>query len=480
MDRMKEILERIAAIEVELRSEDSDPDALKVEYDGLKAEMKGIEDKAETRKKLLDDVAHERKGTPVTNINIVEERTFDSASPEYRSAFYKKLAKEAGVVIRSGSELSEIEQRAYTHTTGNTGAVVPLNTINRIKELVSSWTTLLDDVVIDKFVQQYEVPRHTAIAAGDAAIASEGSANESDEQDTFDTIPLAGQDIVKHIEVTENLMLQSIDAFEDWIVRHIIQRIYHRMNATIYAELEDAQYGIKAANKFAVASLDEATVRSALAAIKGDGASVIYANQATIYGAIAAVQDTTGRPLFLQSTYSDNPLIVGRAYSAQVKLDDSLANNIIWVGKPGEIAANEFEAPNVMTDIDVKTRKRIFGGFAKFDTLPMRDDCFAKITITPTPLSSEAKITAFSIGEATGAVTESAKTIAVTVPNGTTVTALTAVFTASAGSSVFVGGVKQVSGTTKNDFTSSVVYTVVPEDDSKTVSYTVTVTEAQG
>ena len=117
MDRMKEILERIAAIEVELRSEDSDPDVLKAEYDGLKAEMKSIEDKAETRTKLLDDVAHERKGTPVTNINIVEERTFDSASPEYRSAFYKTLAKEAGVVIRSGSELTEIEQRAYTHTT---------------------------------------------------------------------------------------------------------------------------------------------------------------------------------------------------------------------------------------------------------------------------------------------------------------------------------------------------------------------------
>ena len=242
------------------------------------------------------------------------------------------------------------------------------------------------------------------------------------------------------------------------------------MNATIYAELEDAQYGIRAANKFAVASLDEATVRSALAAIKGDGASVIYANQATIYGAIAAVQDTTGRPLFLQSTYSDNPLIVGRAYSAQVKLDDSLANNIIWVGKPSEIAANEFEAPNVMTDIDVKTRKRIFGGFAKFDTLPMRDDCFAKITITPTPLSSEAKITAFSIGEATGVVTESTQGYCCHRPEWNGCDRSYSCLYASAGSSVFVGGVKQVSVPPRTTSPHLLSNTVVPEDDSKTVS----------
>jgi len=55
------------------------------------------------------------------------------------------------------------------------------------------------------------------------------------------------------------------------------------------------------------------------------------------------------------------------------------------------------------------------------------------------------------------------------------VTALVATFTASAGSSVTVGSTIQVTGTTSNNFTSPVVYTVTAADIS-TQDYTVTVT----
>lgn len=64
--------------------------------------------------------------------------------------------------------------------------------------------------------------------------------------------------------------------------------------------------------------------------------------------------------------------------------------------------------------------------------------------------------------------------IAVSVLTGTNVTALVARFTVSAGASVKVGSVTQVSGTTANDFTSPVIYTVIAADGS-TKAYTVTV-----
>jgi hypothetical protein len=64
----------------------------------------------------------------------------------------------------------------------------------------------------------------------------------------------------------------------------------------------------------------------------------------------------------------------------------------------------------------------------------------------------------------------------VAVPFGTNVAALVATFTTT-GVSVTVGGVAQVSGTTPNNFTSSVVYRVTAED-SLTADYTVTVTIA--
>jgi hypothetical protein len=76
-----------------------------------------------------------------------------------------------------------------------------------------------------------------------------------------------------------------------------------------------------------------------------------------------------------------------------------------------------------------------------------------------------------------GIIDEEAKTIALTVPNGTAVTALVATFIKSEKSSVKVGEVAQESGVTANDFTTPVSYVVTAEDET-TSTYTVTVTIA--
>jgi lysophospholipase L1-like esterase len=76
----------------------------------------------------------------------------------------------------------------------------------------------------------------------------------------------------------------------------------------------------------------------------------------------------------------------------------------------------------------------------------------------------------------TGTINETGKTIAVTMPFGTDVTSLVATFSTS-GASVRIGAMTQTSGTTVNDFTSPVDYTVVAADGT-TASYTVTVTVA--
>lgn len=92
--------------------------------------------------------------------------------------------------------------------------------------------------------------------------------------------------------------------------------------------------------------------------------------------------------------------------------------------------------------------------------------------------SSSKNITAFSFTQGTGVITQgdTTGTIAVTVPYGTALTALVATFTTT-GSSVTVEGVTQVSGTTPNNFTSAVTYTVTASDGT-TKDYTVTVTVA--
>ena len=108
------------------------------------------------------------------------------------------------------------------------------------------------------------------------------------------------------------------------------------------------------------------------------------------------------------------------------------------------------------------------------------EDGTTKKTYTITKLvtlSSEKDILTFSFAEQTGAATidGTAHTIAIEVGYGINRNGLIATFTHSPNSTVKVGATDQVSGTTPNDFTSDVTYTVTAEDAS-TLDWVVTVT----
>lgn len=87
--------------------------------------------------------------------------------------------------------------------------------------------------------------------------------------------------------------------------------------------------------------------------------------------------------------------------------------------------------------------------------------------------SSAKTITAFSLNGVTGTINETVKTVLVDMPCGTDLTSLVATFVTT-GVNVKVGSTIQISGTTTNNFTTSVIYTVTAADAS-TVNYTVTV-----
>jgi hypothetical protein len=96
-------------------------------------------------------------------------------------------------------------------------------------------------------------------------------------------------------------------------------------------------------------------------------------------------------------------------------------------------------------------------------------------TANSSPSSAKA-ITAYSLSGNTGVINETAKSIAVTVPYGTSLIALVTTYT-STGSIVTVGTTIQTSGTTPNDFTSPVIY-IVTAADGTLATYNVTVTVA--
>ncbi len=81
----------------------------------------------------------------------------------------------------------------------------------------------------------------------------------------------------------------------------------------------------------------------------------------------------------------------------------------------------------------------------------------------------------FSNPEVTGNINNVDKTIILDVPFGTDVSNLIADFTISTNASITVGATAQISGTTSNDFSSPVIYTVTAENMTSNMDWTVTV-----
>ena len=125
------------------------------------------------------------------------------------------------------------------------------------------------------------------------------------------------------------------------------------------------------------------------------------------------------------------------------------------------VTANDFTAPVAYTVTDAN------GGTTTYTT-----------TVTVAAAAAKAA-TAFSFAgypAVAGTIDETAKTIAISLPNGSSVTALVATF-ATTGSTVKVGTAVQTSGVTANDFTNPVAY-VVTAADGTTATYTVTASVA--
>ena len=102
-------------------------------------------------------------------------------------------------------------------------------------------------------------------------------------------------------------------------------------------------------------------------------------------------------------------------------------------------------------------------------------------------LSNETKITSYKFeaakntalsSDVIGTIDSGSYSVSLTVPYGTDVTDLVATFTLSTGATAKIEGTDQVSGTTANNFNSSITYTITSLDETGTQNWTVTVTLA--
>lgn len=382
-------LEQINARLAEIRSlldggsADLDIDALTAEANRLIAErnrLMGAEQRRQELRNLVAGGAGEviRSGIgAAAPAQPAENRGADSM--EYRNAWLKNLARDNQGNMLLGAMTAE-ERAAFTFTTENTGSVVPVMVLDRIAELVRVSAPLLADSTLTNFARGFGVPRHKAIAQGDAKATAEGVANE-DEQDNFDLLALDGEEVKKHIEMSKKMQIQSIDAFYTWVTTHLAERIRAAKERICIERLDNEEVGIAAANKLDEAALTDDVILKAMGLIVSGGAKSIYANNATIWNKIAKLKDEKGDKLFIPNSMSD-PVVTGRVYGAAVKEDTEIPDNVIYIGVGKFLLTNDFDELEIVPSVEPKTLKRIVTGYSLFDAGLEHPQSFVKITLT--------------------------------------------------------------------------------------------------
>ena len=306
-----------------------------------------------------------------------------------RSAYFKDLAQRSGLVI-PGMEMSAAERTAFTHLTSNTSSVVPTETQDQIISLIDSSAVMFGDVHRDDFLQVYEVPRHTAIAAGDAAATDEGAAPTNDEQDTMDLITLTGVEIKKTVKMSRKMQIQSISSFENYIITNTAARLAHAAELLIPSKLTDSTYGMPSGNMIAVSAstgLAKTDFQTAFGKLKtfnnpAPKGCIVYANGDTIWNDIVGVTDEVGHSLFIQSELASDPTVQGRIFGKTVKQDDALSDGVIFIGYPDLFFSNIFGGLDITPYIENGSQKRCWDGYLLWDGILAVPNSWAKITIS--------------------------------------------------------------------------------------------------
>lgn len=368
---LKEIEKRMLEIKEELENENADIEALRTETEELIEKRNKLIEDAEERKKLLDNIAKQNFGVSIRTFKDEEEEKRVKAgydSEEYRSAFLKNLI---------GLPLTEEEERAFVHTTENTGQVIPKELQNKIYSTMEEVHPLLKDVNVLQTGTVISIVKHTAIVAGDAKNVAEATAND-DEQNTFVNVDLTGQDISKHVDFSYRLGKLAIPAFEQYLVKELGDRIGSQWAKNIVAQIKK---DLNAANKIAVkttGTLALEDVLKALSELKSVGTVYVYATNKAFYDKIASMKDADRKISFIPDYHN---AIKGQVLGIGIKQEDALADDELLILDPKQYIENVVQPLLIERDKNIKTHVHTIAGIVISGGSMTNDKAGALVTI---------------------------------------------------------------------------------------------------
>ena len=372
--------EQLAARLAELTDETGEEKRDALDNDALEArieEMEAIKAEIESRRAAAAEEA--RKAEEMarkTGDTIIEERTekpMELKSVEYRDLWLKNLQ----------GNLNEEEKRAYSAAGTN---AVPTIVSDKMFEKMKKLAPMLSEITLlrvagnVKFVA--EGTRNTA------AKHTENSAVTAAE-DTTVSVSLGGFEFMKIIQISRTAKLMAIDAFEGWLVEMLAGDIARAIDNYI---LNDASNGIAAityttgTNQILnTEGYTYANVCDLIALLPAayDAEAKFLVNKKTLWGSIAQIEDSTGRPIFVPDTVTG---VGGRLMGYPVVVDDYVTNDndALYLGKWTDVVGNLPEDIHVDTDESAgfTANSIMYRGIAVFDSKPAKGDAIVRLVST--------------------------------------------------------------------------------------------------
>ena len=365
--RIDEINTRLAAIQTELETATGEQlTALEQEVEQLTAELRQIQNEAQTRQQLRDNIAaglvtgqtienHEEEN------NMDQNRTFTLESPEYRSAYLRYLR---------GEEMSDVEKRAFTFLTTNTSKPLPTVMQNRIINLIGEAHPIVADVYPMNSGTSISIPVAKSIKADAGKTAEGAAANELEIE--FDSVDLTGDDYTANVKLSYKMALMAIDAFEDYLITQISERIGAKLAADIVANIK-AQ--MNAANKVQT-GVNYANLCAGFGALKRVGAVVVYGTRKGVYEKLVGMVDSNKRPIFQQPITEE---AAGRILGGTIKFEDAVGDTELLIGDPKKYVQNIVSGVIIESDKDIDNHKLTISGYTCQQGALTDDKAFALV-----------------------------------------------------------------------------------------------------
>lgn len=358
---LQDVEARLAAIEgeIEAAEEVEAVNTLAEEKRSLldrQAELKDLAERKATAKAIE---SRELSGNKIEeNTKMEEKRTFAVDTVEYREAFLKNL---------QGKTLSQEERDAVTAT-----AAIPTITMNKIIGIIEK-VPLIAAVDLTYIEGNVTYPKESSIA--DASWVAMGTA-ATDSADSYSSITLTAYKLIKTVEITANVEAMAIDAFENWLVTRLANKIAKAVDAGILngtGASNNQCIGIAVAKASQDGTYTKNTIKwsditkiiAALPTEYYNNASFVM-NRSLFFNKILGLQNSQGNPIVVldpQAPAKYNLL------GFPVIIDDNSTTGDILFGDLKAYKFNFAKAPEVKSDDSVafRTGSRVYRAMALAD-----------------------------------------------------------------------------------------------------------------